>query len=52
MLLCCLSLTLLRAQEGVRFESLTFEEALAESEGKKIGGFSWMPTLPGVVPVR
>lgn len=29
-----------------------FQGGLAESEGKKIGGFSWMPTLPGVVPVR
>ena len=32
MLLCCLSLTLLRAQEGVRFESLTFEEALQKAK--------------------
>lgn len=51
MLLCCLSLTLLRAQEGVRFESLTFKEALEKAK-KKIGGFSWMLTLLGVVPVR
>ena len=32
MLLCCLSLTLLRAQEGVRFESLTFKEALQKAK--------------------
>ena len=32
MLLCWLSLTLLRAQEGVRFESLTFEEALQKAK--------------------
>lgn len=35
MLLCCLSLTLLRAQEGVRFESLTFKEALQKAKGRK-----------------
>lgn len=32
MLLCCLSLTLLRAQEGVRFESLTFKEVLEKAK--------------------
>lgn len=32
MLLCCLSLTLLQAQEGVRFESLTFKEALEKAK--------------------
>ncbi len=32
MLLCCLSFILLRAQEGVRFESLTFKEALQKAK--------------------
>lgn len=32
MLLCCLALTSLRAQEGVRFESLTLKEALEKAK--------------------
>ena len=36
MLLCRSSLTLLRAQEGVRFESLTFKEALEKRKRKSV----------------